>query len=58
MRVCVFVETFEIFTYICLGRQWCDYLFPYLSYRQPLPLIEENRNRQYESAKKNRNFTI
>lgn len=28
MRVCVFFETFEIFTYICEGRQLSNYLFP------------------------------
>jgi len=28
--VCVFVETFEIFTYICAGRQLSNNLFPHL----------------------------
>jgi len=32
-------ETFEIFTYICVGRQLSNNLFPHLSYRQPLPPI-------------------
>jgi len=27
MRVCVFVETFEMFTYICIGRQLSNNLF-------------------------------
>ena len=28
--VCVFVETFEIFIYICAGRQLSNNLFPHL----------------------------
>ena len=34
MRVCVFVESFEIFTYIQAGRQLSNNLFPHLSKRQ------------------------
>ncbi len=36
---CVFVETFEIFIYICAGRQLSNNLFPHLAYRQPLAKI-------------------
>jgi len=36
MRVCVFVETFEIFIYICAGRQLSSNLIPHLAERQPL----------------------
>ena len=35
MRVCVFVETFAIFTYICAGWQLSNNLIPHLSKRQP-----------------------
>jgi hypothetical protein len=34
--VCVFVETFEYFTYICAGRQLSNNLFPHLPKRHPL----------------------
>jgi hypothetical protein len=30
MRVCMFVETFEIFIYICAGRQLSNNLIPHL----------------------------
>ena len=41
--VCVFVETFEIFTYICAGRQLSNNLIPHLPQRQPLALIIKNQ---------------
>mgnify|MGYP006991968182 CR=1 FL=1 len=37
MRVFVFVETYEIFTYICAGWQLSNNLFPHMLERQPLP---------------------
>lgn len=36
MRVFVFVETFEIFTYICAGRQLSSNLIPHLPNGQTL----------------------
>ncbi len=39
MRVCVFVETFEIFTYICAGRQLSNNLIMHLPQRHPLCVI-------------------
>ncbi|KAF0204527.1 MAG: hypothetical protein FD170_432 [Bacteroidetes bacterium] len=39
MRVCVFVETFEIFIYICAGRQLSNNLIPHLPERQTLASI-------------------
>ena len=35
MRVCVFVETFEIFKYICTGLKMQCNLVPHLSYCRP-----------------------
>jgi len=47
MRVCVNVETFEIFTYICAGRQLSNNLVPHLSYPHPLAGIVKNH---YETS--------
>jgi hypothetical protein len=39
MRVCVFVETFGIFIYICAGLKMQCNLIPHLSYCRPLAAI-------------------
>ena len=44
MRVCVFVETFGILTYICAGCQLCDNLILLLSKRQPLYIAKTRDN--------------
>ncbi len=39
MRVCVFVETFGIFTYIRVGMKGQNNLIPHLLYCQPLVIV-------------------
>jgi hypothetical protein len=48
----VFVETFEIFTYICAGRQLSNNLFPHLPERQPLAhILKKNHDKEKPEQK-------
>ncbi len=52
MQVYVLVETFEIFTYICAGKQLSNNLFPHLPWLQPLPYIKMTENDNINNDKR------